>query len=643
MRKYFKTNNFIMSVTGIGVLILTIFLVVAVFAAMVQADKEDVSLWDMPGVSNGWAYETLTEDGEIKTPSGEFNEETGNIDLGEQVAAIKITRVMTETLVDAELRVSPGACGVEIFLEDELIYTDFAGAERMQSGYLALSGEERAKYAEEFRQVSILMPWNYTGKQLSIISYFPENAEMMWPTYPHLTSMEAEMANVATAVVFPMAAIAISAVILVLLAIIFFMEIRSGKSNFSILLLLLAWLLFFFETAANSMPGWLSILGRINMQILEKLYVVPLCLYIGMQLTSWRKWLSLAGGMTAFGAAIYRMLLLMNDEEMLAAGMFNGLEILLPVLLVLVMLIWECIGFHVMRTKILNFETGMMLVVSVCVCAWHQALEWDGNIVIYFSNLITTLQEGALVPLTHLLADIFIFMALMVHITAFVKNVLHTRQMVGALEERNRFAVESYKIAMESAQANRRWRHEVRHHMMMLSEMLQGQEPERAKEYLASLVGGLDKIPVAKYSNNMIINAIAGIYLGRAEKESIHVQYQFAVPEQLPMKEEDLCILVTNILENALEACERMEKKDNRFIHINMNCDNGFLFVSCENSMEGTVQIESDGTIISSKDDKNLHGCGVTAIRNVAEKYGSVAKVDVSENIFVVKTNLCLG
>ena len=119
----------------------------------------------------------------------------------------------------------------------------------------------------------------------------------------------------------------------------------------------------------------------------------------------------------------------------------------------------------------------------------------------------------------------------------------------------------------------------------------------------------------------MIINAIAGHYLNLAKSESIPVKYDIRAGQSLPVKDEDFCILLTNLLENALEACRNTAPEKERFLSLRISSNEDHIMIDCENSTDKEVKILSDGTIPTSKSDPENHGYGVSSVRRIVEKY----------------------
>lgn len=102
----------------------------------------------------------------------------------------------------------------------------------------------------------------------------------------------------------------------------------------------------------------------------------------------------------------------------------------------------------------------------------------------------------------------------------------------------------------------------------------------------------LGELPVFRYSENILVNVIAGEYLDRAKKLGVEVEHCLSVPAELKIADEDLSVFLSNMLENALEACERMKLGQECYIHVKMHVNENFL-------LNMLVKVFADGDGIS--------------------------------------------
>lgn len=103
----------------------------------------------------------------------------------------------------------------------------------------------------------------------------------------------------------------------------------------------------------------------------------------------------------------------------------------------------------------------------------------------------------------------------------------------------------------------------------------------------------------------------------------------------------DIYVLFGNLLDNAIEAVERLEDAEKRVISLTACTRGGFLLVRTDNYFSGGLRLE-DGLPQTSKENKAYHGFGVRSIRHIAEKYGGAFSVEAEEDVFVALVSVPL-
>lgn len=174
-------------------------------------------------------------------------------------------------------------------------------------------------------------------------------------------------------------------------------------------------------------------------------------------------------------------------------------------------------------------------------------------------------------------------------------------------------------------------RHDLRHQLTVLLELNNQGYNTKLADYLHTLI---KKIPADRetiFCENYAVNAVSSYYAALASNENIHVDLQFAVPKILESSvESDLCIIVGNLLENAMEACIKM-KNNNKFIHLQSLMEYNTFVMTVNNSFEGSIR-KKDGVILSSK--RNGEGIGLASIEAVAKKHGGAARFESKDGVF---------
>lgn len=631
-------------IIGILIVLAVIMFLLFVYSMLCRTDKADEYLMDTASHSYGWSYETLA-DGRVENVTPEFSDEYAMTLPGNPAEAVKITRIFTETLPYPNIKVQMFLCeGVEIFMEDGLLYSDFQGGERNEEGFLILDDGDREKLNENRtdRMVEISLPDDYTGKEITVITYFAAGMEGGTPVYPILGNSETDYAGILVEAVIPVAAMTICAIFAVLMAMVFLMDISNGREDMRTLLLGLYFLLLFLNMAYHSVTGSASILVKYqNIICFSELYMMPLCLFLALHLTKWRKYLLSGGTVIWFLYEGIRIFWNVQNELPVRTGRKEQGTFLLLLALA------AALGmeyFSGRKDKKIRKSYGLLLAAVTVLRILYEAREWEGDVWRTLWNVVISTSTGNFFAAVSLLSDICASMCVVLLVLGFVQRTIDAKKMTSALEERSRLIMEGYNRMLRAEEATNAVRHEMRHHLTALMGIIKEQETERACNYISSVVTELEELPAAKYSRNLLVNIIAGTYLDRAKAQGIEVEYSLNVPPDLKIADEDLSVFLTNMLQNAMEACERMEPKEKKYIRVKMHVSGNFLFIGCVNSRAEEEKRKEMEEAVSeeSRREHRRHGYGMAAMERVAEKYGSILKVDKSPSEFSVGSNLCM-
>ena len=261
--------------------------------------------------------------------------------------------------------------------------------------------------------------------------------------------------------------------------------------------------------------------------------------------------------------------------------------------------------------------------IPVIVLAWCFSVLVKGKFAQDLSAAFTNLS-GANPTLYYLAKYLCIWLLILCFIHAVVELISSMARRDAELQTmtlRERYAAENLEVMRQSQEETRRQRHEMRHHLTLLDEMLSEKETDRAADYIRALLEKAEALPSGNYCDNMIVNAIVGHYLNPAKADKVSVNAEIRAGQSLPVKDEDLCILLTNLLENAVEACRNMAPERDRFITLHISANDEHIMIDCENSTDKEVKILPDGTIRTSKSDSVDHGYGLSSVRRTVEKY----------------------
>lgn len=203
------------------------------------------------------------------------------------------------------------------------------------------------------------------------------------------------------------------------------------------------------------------------------------------------------------------------------------------------------------------------------------------------------------------------------------KNAIYEKEF--QLLERNMHEKESMM------QEIRVKRHDLKHQMLNLLALLQKGEYGKLESDMKQMaeLESLNGLLVVNTQNSIIDSFVNNQYAVAKEK-GIDFQVKIDVPAELPFAGEDLCVILGNALDNAIEACERGQVSK-PWISIKLIYDGTNLLMTLENSFDGTIRKNKKGMQISRKANSQQHGIGTYSIQRVVQKYHGYYHVEVME------------
>ena len=202
--------------------------------------------------------------------------------------------------------------------------------------------------------------------------------------------------------------------------------------------------------------------------------------------------------------------------------------------------------------------------------------------------------------------------------------------------------MDGYRALEDKFREGAELRHESSHRLAALDALYQSGDWEGLGRLLGELKERNTRLSRTSFSRHFAVNAILQDADGRAAAAGIRFEARAEVPEDLPLPAEDLCALLMNMLDNALEGAARVEKPEERFIRFRASVRDGYFVVRCENAYSGALAPDERGRLRTTKPDAELHGFGLRQMAAVAERYKSLLDVSYTERVFTVQTALKL-
>lgn len=196
-----------------------------------------------------------------------------------------------------------------------------------------------------------------------------------------------------------------------------------------------------------------------------------------------------------------------------------------------------------------------------------------------------------------------------------------------------------YENLCTAIEETRHARHDMRHHFLQLSSLAEKGDLEKIREYLSE---ASSKIPSQglHFCKNQAADSVLGYYSALAEREKIPFHAKTDLPAHIAIDEIDMCLILSNLLENALQASRKTESSRRKIDVAAYLHHNHLLLIQVENTFDGKIEKKND-IFQSSKRPGN--GIGIQSVRHIAEKNGGASNFTFENGVFTAQIMLRLN
>lgn len=184
----------------------------------------------------------------------------------------------------------------------------------------------------------------------------------------------------------------------------------------------------------------------------------------------------------------------------------------------------------------------------------------------------------------------------------------------------------------------RGWRHDYHNHIQTMLALVD--KPEQMRSYLLTLNADLTTVDTVIKTGNVMLDAVLNSKLSLIKAKNITVNAKAVVPANLSISDVDLCVIIGNLLDNAMEACEKQEETSERFIRVFIGVLKKQLYISVMNSVGG--EVKKEGKLYVSTKTAGSHGFGLMRVDRIAEKNGGYVNRQSEPGVFATEVMLPL-
>lgn len=244
------------------------------------------------------------------------------------------------------------------------------------------------------------------------------------------------------------------------------------------------------------------------------------------------------------------------------------------------------------------------------------------------NNWITTTYEYAVILIFAFLSFISLFWCVLV---LAKQQKLEHQSMLAEINGKYYESLEQQHFEM------RRFRHDFANHIQVLSVLL----PEQRDEYIRNLAKNIAVAQPLPYCKDTTVNAVLSVKKNMMEYHGIHMEAAVDIQEELPFDKTDICALYANALDNAMEACMKLEEECT--VMLISKARKGLFCLEVCNPAAGedpealfslSGKRKSGHMPPTSKMDKGNHGLGLKSIKEIVERYGGGMELKTEGGIF---------
>ena len=569
--------------------------------------------------SKGWTFYTQEGDNRTELTSNGLGGYTG-LELGQ---TFYFSRVMEEDLDSPTLQIGTAERTFVVFLDDEVIYSDFPTQD-------ASIGELHLPMNEWMREDPILvsLPADYQGKTLTIAQSFPEWSETgsvtAWPADVRLYCGYAyESGLISEATQTTLVSAAAFLLILVLLA---GFVLSRDWSLLCLALVAIHWMADQLIGASYHARYYLTNTNTLD-AALPLISTLGLLCFLALRSGKRGKflWLPVAGyALTLVGNVIS---LGFFTRFYSLSSPFIFLTSALPVWLAFVTLVLVMVmGTLRWGKESWFYRVFIPLAYAGIVISWAVQIFFINKDYVW-TLIVTSLASGQIHYLHTPFQTGITAAALLTAVAEVVRMELNRRAEKHLMQQRQELTLASFENMRRQHEEVMMLRHDMLRHFHTLHDM--GGDEKRTA-YLSELIGQSQHIRPVVESGNEMLDIILGGKLSAAVDAGIRVEVpRAAAPARLRLSDPDLCTLVMNILDNAISAASKAEAP---LMKLSIFEKAGYLVFLCENSFDPRSTVTEAQTDAVPK-----HGLGLKIIRNIANKYEGMIREEAADGLFTME------
>lgn len=250
------------------------------------------------------------------------------------------------------------------------------------------------------------------------------------------------------------------------------------------------------------------------------------------------------------------------------------------------------------------------------------------------NNFNSRILQSALTFINAIFAVVFPIFIYKNRISEYFRQLnIHQEKYIAA-------ELEYFKRYKEAQDNTRLFRHDIKNNLLCLNELLKNNSYTEAQNYLNELLNEVEGLSPKFVTGDEILDSIISAKVGVMNRENIQFSLDGVIPGGLILKPIDTCTIFANALDNAIEACQKINDTASRRIAIEIKHTEQFHLIRITNSVAKDIDtglLFSHGISYTTKEDKSSHGIGTANILRTIEKYMGILNVSCRNKEFTLE------
>lgn len=203
------------------------------------------------------------------------------------------------------------------------------------------------------------------------------------------------------------------------------------------------------------------------------------------------------------------------------------------------------------------------------------------------------------------------------------------------IKAHNEMLAKNYKAISDIYTSNAKLYHDMNNHLNVLYQLVESGANEDAKAYIKEIGKPVMKLAKVVWTGEDVVDVVINSKLQKMEEKGIDSEFNVEFPYNTNITQNDMCTILANLLDNAIEATEKMNPPGK--VMLTMRRIKQFLFIQVANTCITDLE---DMKLETTKEDKALHGWGLANVKDAVERYGGTIEYSNSNNMFTVSIML---